>query len=140
MLFADQLVLVCTLLAAVTAANPLISNNNQKGFTVHQSLKQNSVSQVSTKKSLQRENIGRHAINKVHRKFGHGRAPAAPPRAFVQKPMKQQEKVSKWFKFGSQKAKSETATTDGQDLEYVCHVQVGGQTVKLNFDTGSSDL
>ena len=33
-----------------------------------------------------------------------------------------------------------TATPDGGDEEYLCPVTIGGQTLNLDFDTGSADL
>jgi hypothetical protein len=35
---------------------------------------------------------------------------------------------------------SVTATPDTNDSEYVCPVSIDGQTLNLDFDTGSSDL
>lgn len=35
---------------------------------------------------------------------------------------------------------SVTATPDADDVEYLCPVDVGGQTLNLDFDTGSADL
>ena len=32
------------------------------------------------------------------------------------------------------------ATPYYADSEYICNVTIGGQTLRLNFDTGSSDL
>ena len=33
-----------------------------------------------------------------------------------------------------------TATPDADDEEYLCPVSIGGQTLNLDFDTGSADL
>ena len=33
-----------------------------------------------------------------------------------------------------------TATPEEYDAEYLCPVTIGGQTLNLDFDTGSSDL
>lgn len=33
-----------------------------------------------------------------------------------------------------------TATPESYDTEYLCPVTIGGQTLNLDFDTGSSDL
>ena len=35
---------------------------------------------------------------------------------------------------------SVTATPESYDSEYLCPVSIGGQTLNLDFDTGSSDL
>jgi len=35
---------------------------------------------------------------------------------------------------------SVTATPAAQDVEYLCPVTIGGQTLNLDFDTGSADL
>lgn len=35
---------------------------------------------------------------------------------------------------------SVTATPESGDTEYLCSVDVGGQTLNLDFDTGSADL
>jgi hypothetical protein len=35
---------------------------------------------------------------------------------------------------------SVVANSDQGDLDYLCEVNVGGTTLKLDFDTGSSDL
>ncbi len=35
---------------------------------------------------------------------------------------------------------SVTATPAAQDVEYTCPVTIGGQTLNLDFDTGSADL
>src|SRR5438045_2974979 len=35
---------------------------------------------------------------------------------------------------------SVTASPAGQDVEYTCQVNIGGQTLNLDFDTGSADL
>jgi len=35
---------------------------------------------------------------------------------------------------------SVTATPASQDTQYICPVNIGGQTLNLDFDTGSADL
>ena len=130
MRFSDQLALICSLLAVTSDATPLTSTSNPNAF---------SVKQVS-RPAIQRENRALHAINRAHRRFGHGNAPAAPPMALVQKPLRKGGRKSKFSKSG--KKGSETASSDPKnpDMEYVCEVQIGEQPVRLNFDTGSSDL
>ena len=128
--FSLQQALVLSLLAISSDATPLTSTSQPNAF---------SVKQVS-RPGIQRENRALHAINRAHRRFGHGNAPAAPPMAMVQKPLRKAGTKSKLAKDG--RKGSETASSDPKnpDLEYVCEVEVGGQPVRLNFDTGSSDL
>jgi aspergillopepsin I len=41
---------------------------------------------------------------------------------------------------GKRQDGSVTATPAAQDVEYTCPVSIGGQTLNLDFDTGSADL
>lgn len=41
---------------------------------------------------------------------------------------------------GKRQDGSVTATPAAQDVEYICPVTIGGQTLNLDFDTGSADL
>ncbi len=41
---------------------------------------------------------------------------------------------------GKRQDSAVTATPDNQDVEYTCPVSIGGQTLNLDFDTGSADL
>lgn len=51
------------------------------------------------------------------------------------------QKYGKTLTAGAGNDGSVTATpSDPYDTEYVCPVSIDGQTLKLNFDTGSSDL
>ena len=128
MRFSDQLALVCSLLAITSDANPLASTSNRNAF---------SIKQVS-RPAIQRENRALHAVNRAHRRFGHGNALPAPPMSLVQKPLRKNGGKSKLSKDGRKVAAS--SDPKNPDMEYVCEVQVGGQPVRLNFDTGSSDL
>lgn len=41
---------------------------------------------------------------------------------------------------GKRQDGSVTATPAAQDVEYTCPISIGGQTLNLDFDTGSADL
>lgn len=129
MRFLDQLVLASSFLAAASEANPIAATSDPNTFSIHQVVKHGGIN---------RENRSLHAINKIRRKFGH-HAPAAPPLSQVQKA---KSKAKSSGVKGSSKAGSntESAKNDDGDIQYICEVEVGGQTVRLNFDTGSSDL
>lgn len=64
---------------------------------------------------------GPHATLKTYKKFGK-----QPPTAVVQAAALQSGTVA--------------ATPEEYDSEYLCPVDVGGTTLNLDFDTGSSDL
>ena len=125
----DQLGLVCALLAASSEANPLTQRQNPDTF---------SVTQVG-RPVPPREYRGRHAINRVLRKFGNGNAPSIPPPKQAQTPMKK-SKTGKSKSKAPPGASKTTADSADNDQEYVCEVEIGGQKTKLNFDTGSSDM
>ena len=127
--FFDQLVLASSLLAAASEANPLTSTSDPSTFSVHQVVKHDGIN---------RENRSRFAMNRIRRKFGHD-APPAPPLSEVQR-AKSKANSSKAKGSSKSSNNSESAKNDDQDTQYICEVEVGGQTVRLNFDTGSSDL
>ena len=125
----DQLALVGVLLAASSEGNPLTQTFDPKTFTF---------TQVG-RPVFAHEYRGRYAVNRVLRKYANGNAPPAPPMDQVQKPLKK-AKVAKSKAKAPAGAGETTAHSEGGDQEYVCEVQVGSQKVRLNFDTGSSDL
>ena len=131
----DQLVLVCALLAASSAANPLTQRSDPDTF---------SFTMVGNK-APHRKNRGLHAVNRVLRRFGNGNAPKVKPVKQAQTPTKgNRGKKAKKSKAKSKNAPAgagdTTAESADNDQEYVCEVEIGGQKTKLNFDTGSSDL
>jgi aspergillopepsin I len=123
----DQLVLACALLSAATEANPLRGSSDAKPFSIN----------LVSRPVPAREFRGRHAMNKVLRKYANGNAPPAPPLNRVQKPMKVKGKGKSKAPAG---AGQTTANSKDDDQEYVCEVDISGQKLRLNFDTGSSDL
>ena len=129
MRFTDQLVLVCALLVASSEANPLTQKHNPKSF---------SVKEVG-RPAAPRQYRGKHAMNRVRRKYGNGEVLSAPPLQHNQQPMKASSKHKSKVE-APPGAGQTTAESSQQDLEYVCEVDVGGKKMKLNFDTGSSDL
>ena len=125
----DQLVLVCSLLTACSEANPLTQTHDPHAFSVNQ----------VARPAIPHKFRGRHAVNKVLRKFGNGNAPSVPHLNHAQQPIIASSKA-KSKAYAPSGAGQSTADSEQQDLEYVCHVEVGGQKTRLNFDTGSSDL
>ena len=136
-----QLVLAFALLAALVAARA--PGNSKRGNTF--SVKQTKYHRPAVK------NRGLKAMRSAMRKFGH---PESMPELQKDKDEKDKKDKPKLKKQGTTANKAaapkqkdaaagqstETATTDNQDTEYVCEVDVGDAKFRLNFDTGSSDL
>ena len=145
-----QLVLAFALLAALVAArapggSPTSASKRSATFTVKQKQYKHPAVQ----------NRGLKAMRRAMRKFGHAdQMPAIPEEKKKQKEEEEKKGKGKLKKQGATANKAvavqqkdgaaepstETATTDSQDTEYVCVVNVGTGKFRLNFDTGSSDL
>ena len=108
----DQLALLTAFVATVSSATPLAVKKER--FTVQQTVSKSSAS----------SNGGPAALAQVYRKY-HSKVPARLRKAVM--------KVT-------QKDATVTASPNDGDEEYTAVVTIGGQTLNLNFDTGSSDL
>ena len=134
-----QLVLALALLVALVAANPLAEPEAKKPLTTSRR-KTMHVKQVMTKHKAQNHG-GYLAYRKALRKFGHGDAVPELKKATQNNKKKTTANKAEGAKSNKDAGdSSETATTDQQDTQYVCEVQVATAKFRLNFDTGSSDL
>ena len=126
----DQLVLACTLLG-ITDAAPPVANPGGKGFSIAANLQPVAAADRHQKRSL-------HAINKVKRRYMTGDAPKAPQNFQRAKAVKSKKGSNKsQVPIGGGKT---VANSLQDDMQYICEVDIGGQKMRLNFDTGSSDL
>jgi len=87
-----------------------VENLSKRGFSVTQTVHNHGF--LTT---------GAHSMMKTYAKFG-----AAPPGAVMAAAAASSGTVA--------------ATPQQYDSEYLCPVTIGGQTLQLDFDTGSSDL
>ena len=120
----DQLTLAASLLATVVSATPMSKGNT---FTTKQV--------CATTRSNRR--TGARALKFAYHRYGK----KMPSKGKAGKGSDKQ----KAFQSRSASAKNDDGTvvatpSDLSDDEYTSQVQIGGQTVTLDFDTGSSDL
>ena len=129
-----QLVLAFALLAALVAARAPAPHSRRHTFSVKQ----------VQKKVPAVPNRGFKALRKAMRKFGHADAipklKAKEEKRGLQKQGGKTANKAAAAQKDAAAASSDTATTDSQDTEYVCEVTVWTAKIRLNFDTGSSDL
>ena len=120
----DQLTLAASLLATVVSATPMSQGNT---FTAKQVR--------GTTKSNRRTGTG--ALAYAYHRYGK----KMPSKGDAGKGSNKQKAFNSRSASASTDDGTVTATpNDLSDDEYICQVQIGGQTVSLDFDTGSSDL
>jgi hypothetical protein len=119
----DQLTLAAAVLATVTSAKPTQKNS---AFTVHQVAAPGRSVRMTGAKAF------RHAYAKHNMKL---------PARYQKHTVLHQQKTVKARTGSAAGDGSVTASpVDLSDDEYISPVTVGGQTLNIDFDTGSSDL
>ena len=120
----DQLTLAASLLATVVSATPMSKGST---FTAKQVR--------ATTRSNRRTGAG--ALRFAYHRYGK----KMPSKDGAGQGSNKQKALNSRSASASTDDGTVTATpSDLSDDEYICQVQIGGQTVNLDFDTGSSDL